>query len=59
MLVTTELLGKAIISNLPFENADDSEVEINTDFFGKKRNVANPSLCPFEIVESGKQTIKV
>jgi alpha-L-arabinofuranosidase len=58
-LVTTELLGKAIIPNLPFENADDSEVKINTDYFGKKRNVANPSPGPFEIVESGKQTIKV
>ena len=58
-LVTTELLGKVIIPNLPFENADGTEVKINTDYFGKKRNVTNPSPGPFEIVKSGKQTIKV
>ncbi len=58
-LVTTELLGKVIIPNLPFENTDGSGVKINTDYFGKKRNVANPSPGPFEIVKSGKQTFKV
>lgn len=58
-LVTTELLGKAIIPNLPFENADGSEVMIHTDYFGKKRNAANPSPGPFEVIKSGKQTIKV
>jgi alpha-N-arabinofuranosidase len=58
-LVTTELLGKVIIPNLPFENVDGSGVKIATDYFGKKRNVANPSPGPFEIVKSGKQTIKV
>ncbi|MCL6103268.1 MAG: right-handed parallel beta-helix repeat-containing protein [Bacteroidetes bacterium] len=58
-LVTTELLGKVIIPNLPFENTDGSGVKINTDYFGKKRNVANPSPSPFEIVKSGKQTFKV
>jgi alpha-N-arabinofuranosidase len=58
-LVTTELLGKVFIPNLPFENADGSGLKINTDYFGKKRNVTNPSPGPFEIIKSGKQTIKV
>lgn len=58
-LVTTQILGKAIIPGLPFENADGSAVNIDTDFFGRKRNVTNPSPGPFEIVNSGKQKIKL
>ena len=43
-LVTTKLLGKAAIPGLPYEKPDGSPYRIDTDFFGKKRNVANP--CP-------------
>jgi alpha-N-arabinofuranosidase len=57
--VTTETLTNAIIPNLPFENVDGSEVKIDTDYFGKKRDVKNPSPGPFEVTKSGKQTIKV
>ena len=58
-LVTSELLGKAIIPDLPFENTDGSKVLIDTDYLGKKRNTQNPSPGPFEISGSGKQKIKV
>lgn len=58
-MVTTTTLAKAIVPNLPFENADGSPVRIDADYFGKKRNVANPSPGPFEITSSGKQKIKV
>jgi len=58
-LVTSELLGKVIIPDLPFENTDGSKVKIDTDYFGKKRNSQNPSPGPFEITVSGKQKIKV
>lgn len=58
-LVTGELLGKAQIPNLPFENRDGSPLRIDTDYFGKKRDAANPFPGPFEISEGGKQTIKV
>jgi len=47
-LVTSELLGKAVIPDLPFENPDGSPVKIDTDYFGKKRNPANPFPGPFE-----------
>ena len=42
-LVTTELLGKAKISGLPYENPDGSPLKIDTDYFGKSRNEAQPN----------------
>jgi alpha-N-arabinofuranosidase len=58
-LVTTKLLGKAIIPNLPFENADGSPLKINTDYFGRKRPATNPFPGPFEISKGGKLNLKV
>ena len=58
-IVTTRLLGKAAIPNLPFENADGSPVRISTDYFGKKRNGSNPFPGPFEIPKGGKLLLKV
>lgn len=58
-LVTTLTLGKAIIPGLGFENAGGSFVQIGTDYLGNKRNSANPSPGPFEILSDGKQRIKV
>ena len=58
-LVTSELLGKAVISDLPFENADGSPAKIDTDYFGKKRDTANPFPGPFEIPAGGKLRLKV
>jgi hypothetical protein len=58
-LVTTELLGKAIIPELPYENTDGSSLQIDTDYFGNKRNKSNPSPGTFESWQNGKQTIKV
>lgn len=58
-LVTSQLLGKAIVPDLPFENTDSSPIRIETDYFGQKRNILNPSPGPFEIKESGKRRIMV
>ncbi|MNK57910.1 hypothetical protein D3C87_769760 [compost metagenome] len=58
-LVTTNSLNRAIVPNLPFENTDGSALKIDTDYFGKGRNVNNPSPGPFEITESGKQKLKL
>ncbi|SDS34657.1 alpha-N-arabinofuranosidase [Mucilaginibacter mallensis] len=58
-LVTSQLLGKAIIPDLPFENTDGSQLRIEKDYSGQKRNVLNPSPGPFEIVKSGRQQIRV
>lgn len=58
-LVTTSLLGRAKIPNAAFENPDGTALKINTDYFGKKRNEANPSAGPFENPGEGKLTLKV
>ncbi|MHC4558981.1 MAG: right-handed parallel beta-helix repeat-containing protein [Planctomycetota bacterium] len=58
-LVTTKLLGKAMIPGQAYENPDGSPLKIDTDYFGKKRNKANPSAGPFENPGDGKLTLKV
>jgi len=58
-LVTTQLLGKAVIPDQAFENPDGTPLRIDTDYFGKKRNEKNPFPGPFEISEGGKQMVKV
>ena len=58
-LVTTELLGRAAIPDLPYENSDGSPLTVETDYFGNKRNSSNPSVGPFEGSEVGKLTLKV
>ena len=59
-LVTTDMLGKAVIPNLPYEHPDGSPLRVDTDYFGKKRNEKNPSAGPFENPAVGKQlTLKV
>ena len=58
-LVTTELLGKAKIPRLPYENPDGSALKINTDYFGKRRSAANPTPGPFENPGEGALKLKV
>ena len=58
-LVTTELLGKALTPNQPFENPDGSTLRIASDYLGQLRDAANPSPGPFEINQTGMKTIKV
>lgn len=58
-LVSSELLGHAIIPDLPFRNADDSPLVFDTDYSGGKRNPQSPSPGPFEFRNSGKQRLKV
>lgn len=58
-LVTSELLGHAVIPDLPFMNADGSPLMIDADYAGGKRNPQNPSPGPFEFRNDGKQKIKI
>jgi hypothetical protein len=58
-LVTTTLLGKAMIPGQAFENPDGSPLTIDTDYFGRKRNEANPSAGPFENPGDGELKLKV
>jgi alpha-L-arabinofuranosidase len=58
-LVTTGVLGKAKVPNLPYENVDGTQVRIATDYFGHKRAAGNPFPGPLEPAAGGKQTVKV
>jgi alpha-N-arabinofuranosidase len=57
--VTTELLGKARIPELPYENPDGTPLKIDTDYSGRKRNEANPMPGPFEALGTGSHSTKV
>ena len=58
-LVTTALLGKAKVPGLPYENADGSPMKVDTDYFGRKRNIANPTPGPFENPGAGPLILTV
>ena len=54
-LVTTKMLGKAKTTEQAYEDPDGSPVQIDTDFFGKPRNVDNPFPGPFELANSAEK----
>ena len=58
-LVTSELLGRAAIPDLPYEQPDGKPIRINTDYFGKSRNESKPTVGPFENPGSGRVMLKV
>jgi alpha-N-arabinofuranosidase len=58
-LVTSDLLGRAQISNLPYQNASGSPVRIDKDYFGRTRKSSNPFPGPFEFQSAGKQQLKI
>ena len=58
-LVTTKLLGKAVIPGQAYENPDGSPLKIDTDYFGKKRNDKNPTAGPFENPGQGRLSLKL
>ncbi len=57
--VTTALLGKAKIPNLPFKSYDGSPLSVNTDYFGKPRKAGQPKPGPFANPGKGKLDIKI
>jgi len=58
-MVTTRLLGRAIIPNAAYEQSDGAKIRINTDYFGKRRNESNPVPGPFEHPGPGDLRLKV
>ena len=58
-LVSTALLGEAIIPNQRFENPDGTEIKIDIDYSGKNRNTGNPSPGPFRLDRNKTVFIKV
>ena len=58
-LITTALLGKALVPEMAFEQPDGAPLRIDTDYFGKNRNTTNPTPGPFEKQVNGTVTFKV
>jgi alpha-N-arabinofuranosidase len=58
-IVTTELLEKAIVPNLSFENRDGTPLKIDYDYLGIKRNNSKPAAGPFEKLKSGENLLKI
>ena len=58
-LVTSEMLGKAKIPDLPYEKPDGKPYRLDTDYFDNKLNTKNPYPGPFKEPKEGKQLIKV
>jgi alpha-N-arabinofuranosidase len=58
-LVTTDLLKRAKIPDLPYVRPDDTPVRIDTDYLGEKRDETNPRPGPFEMPKGGKRMLKV
>lgn len=58
-LVTTELLGRAKIPDVPYEQPDGAPIRLDADYFGNPRNGENPYPGPFEIAEGGEQVLKI
>jgi len=58
-LVTTELLGKAVVPDQAFEQPDGTPIRVDTDFSGRQRNESNPTPGPFEALASGKINLRV
>ena len=58
-VVTTELLGRAKIPDLPYEQPDGSPYRIDTDYYGKKRDGGGVSPGPFGQVAGGRGVAQV
>ncbi len=58
-LVTTELLGRAKSSNLPYEQPNGEPYRLDTDYFGKQWDTSNIMPGPFALQGSGRRVLKV
>ena len=58
-LVTSDRLGKAVVTDASFVNPDGSAIEFNTDYTGATRDPGSPSAGPFEKPGAGRVRIKV
>ncbi len=58
-LVTTDLLGKAFVPQVPYENPDGSPLAVDRDYFGKPRDKGRPTPGPFERPGTGELKLRV
>jgi hypothetical protein len=57
--VTAKRLGETLVSKSAFENPDGTPMTLDTDYFGKPRDPANPGAGPFAGLKPGRHEIKV
>lgn len=57
-IVTSAILGNAVIPDLPYEQPDGSPIRIDKDYLEKSRSQTNPTPGPFENPGPGQQEIK-
>lgn len=57
--VTTALLGKAAIPQLPYENPDGSPLTVDMDYLGNRRSSTRPTPGPFENPGQGRLRLRV
>ena len=55
--VTSSLLGKALIPDLPFERPNGMEYRIDSDYAGTQHAATNPFPGPFSLKQSGKSIL--
>ncbi|MFP4500815.1 MAG: carbohydrate-binding protein [Candidatus Hydrogenedentota bacterium] len=58
-LVTTELLGRAQVPDLPYVNRGGSPIRVDTDYFGAPRDEDAPGAGPFAFKQSAEQAFEV
>ena len=58
-LVTSELLGRAMIPNLPYEQRDGKPISISTDYLGQTRDGEDPVPGPIENPDAAEVKLKV
>lgn len=58
-LITSERLGKTLISGLPYEKHDGTPWIFDRDYFGIKRDPKHPQCGPIEQLSSGEKRIRV
>ncbi len=58
-LVRSEMLGKAKIPNLPYKDPEGNPYQLDRDYFGNDRNLANPYPGPLNEQKEGKQVLRV
>ena len=58
-MVTSDLLGKTIITRQKFEAANASPITFEKDFFGNNRNKNNPVAGPFEELKPGINKLEI
>jgi hypothetical protein len=57
--VTTEVLGEARVSAVPYVNPDGSPLKIDRDYLGKRRSRSKPTPGPFEKSGTGPLAFRV